>query len=79
MAEPRYGFMCQTDFDWELGEACGGTEVYCSEADLRHERKCVDSCGIVKVKIELVEIVQPENRDWGKNESTNSDPESTDR
>lgn len=57
--------MCQTDWNWELGEAMGGTEIYCSEADCRQERKCVDSCGIVKVKVELVEVVHP-GKPWEK-------------
>ena len=54
----KIGYMCQTDWDWEFGEARGGTAVYCSEADLKRERKCVSSCGIVKVKVELVEVVE---------------------
>lgn len=62
MNEPKYGYMCQTDFNWELGEACGGTEVYCSVEDLKQERKCAQSCGIVKVKVELVEIVDKGTR-----------------
>jgi len=55
----KYGYMCQTDWDWEIGEALGGTEVYCSVEDLRRERRCVESCGVVKVRVELVEVVNP--------------------
>lgn len=64
MNEPRYGYMCLTDWNWELGEALGGTEVYCSINDLKQERKCVEQCGIVKVKIEMAEVVEPGSRDW---------------
>lgn len=53
----KEGYMCQTDWDWELGEALGGTKIYESIEDLKNNRKCVQSCGIVKVKIELVEII----------------------
>jgi hypothetical protein len=56
----RIGYMCQVDYDWELGEALGGTEVYCSVEDLKKERKCVKNCGIVKVKVTLEECVQKE-------------------
>ena len=58
-ADPRYGYMCQTDFDWELGEALGGTDVYASVKDIKRSRTCVANCGIVKVKIEFVEVVEP--------------------
>ena len=54
----KIGYMCATDWYWELGEARGGTKVYCSVSDLKRERKCVSSCGIVKVKVELVEVVE---------------------
>lgn len=53
MSESRYGYMCKTDFDYELGEALGGNTVYASITDLCESRKCVTHCGIVKVKIEL--------------------------
>jgi hypothetical protein len=55
----KYGYMCRTDWNWELGEARGGTEVYASVEDCKRSRKCVENCGIVKVKIDLVEVVEP--------------------
>lgn len=58
----KYGYMCKTDWDWELGEAPGGVEIYIDIDDLRKHRSCVDSCGIVKVKVQLEEIVQSEKR-----------------
>lgn len=51
----KYGYMCKTDFDYELGEASGGVEVYRTEEDLMKHRECWEECGIVKVKIEEVE------------------------
>lgn len=59
MEQPRYGYMCQTDFKWEIGDALGGTTIYPSIEDLKDNRKCVKQCGIVKVRIELVEISEP--------------------
>lgn len=59
----KIGYCCMTDFDWELGEALGGTEIYASIEDLRECRKCVDQCGIVKVRIEFEEEVEP-SKGW---------------
>lgn len=53
-----FGYMCLTDFECELGAAKGGNGVYPSIEDLRENRKCVDQCGIAKVKVECVEIIQ---------------------
>lgn len=58
---PSVGFMCKTDFDHELGSASDGVKVYPSERALRQERRCVDECGIVKVRVTLAEVVQPSN------------------
>ena len=59
------GYMCKTDFECELGAAKGGNVVYPSEQDLRESKPCVDSCGIVKVKVVAVEIIQEsEELDW---------------
>lgn len=61
--ENSTGYMCKTDFDYELGNAVGGTTIYPSENDLRRHRKCVDGCGIVKVEVRLVEVVQQEQHE----------------
>lgn len=59
------GYMCKTDFECELGMAKRGNCVYASEQDLRENRPCVASCGIVKVKVVAVEIIQEsEELDW---------------
>jgi hypothetical protein len=58
-----YGYMCMTDFDCELGMACGGNIVYPSLKDIKENRKCLDQCGIVKVAVVAVEIVQEQNWD----------------
>jgi len=60
--EPRYGYMCKVDFDWELGCAMGGNDIYPSIKDLKENRKCVSECGIVKVKITLEEVIQEDTR-----------------
>lgn len=62
----KTGFMCKTDFDYELGEASGGTSIYASLTDLCKRRSCVAECGIVKVEITLSEVIQKENYPWDK-------------
>jgi hypothetical protein len=68
---PRYGYMCLTDFNLELGEALGKAEVYVSVDDLKVHRPCVKECGIVKVKITFVEIMQNSNFFGDDNETEN--------
>jgi hypothetical protein len=57
--EPVIGYMDKTDFDHELGHARDGNTIYPSVQALRdgsgHD---VSECGIVKVSVSLVEIVQ---------------------
>ncbi len=60
--EPRYGYMCKVGFDWELGHAIGGNKIYPSVEDLKENCRCVEECGIVKVRIELEEVVQESKR-----------------
>jgi hypothetical protein len=55
------GFMCQTDWEHELGAAVGGNVVYPSAEDLKKHRKCVKQCGIVKVKVYFAESVQAQD------------------
>lgn len=56
--DTRTGYMCKTDFDWELGNAAGGNRVFASVDDLRENKRCVDGCGIVEVAVTLVRVVQ---------------------
>ena len=53
------GYMDKVDFDHELGAASGGNKVYSSVDDLKHQKPCTKDCGIVKVEIRCVEVVQP--------------------
>lgn len=52
------GYMCKIDFECELGCAKGGNRVYPSVADLRENRKCVDECGIVEVRVYCSRVIQ---------------------
>lgn len=53
------GYMCLVDFECELGAAMGGNGVYPSVEDLKANRKCVEGCGIVEVRVVGVRVVQP--------------------
>ncbi len=59
--EVRTGYMDKVDFEHELGEALGGNKVYSSLEDLRRQKPCTDSCGIVRVEVRAVEVVQETN------------------
>ena len=61
MNEPIYGYMCKTDYQWELGEAHPFTEIYPNIKTLKKARQCVKDCGIVKVRIELEEVIEAGN------------------
>ena len=52
------GYMCLTDFEWELGCAMGGNTVYPSEKNLRETCRCIPQCGVAKVKVVGVDILQ---------------------
>lgn len=58
----REGYMCATDFDFELGVNMTGPDtypkIYPSLEEIKRHRKCVEECGIVKVKIEFMETVE---------------------
>lgn len=55
------GYMCRTEYDYELGYADGGSLIYNSIDDLKKCRSCLDECGIVEVQIELRRVVRPSN------------------
>lgn len=56
--DTMYGYMCLVDFECELGFADCGNVVYPSVESLKERRKCFEGCGIVKVAVKTVEIVQ---------------------
>jgi len=55
-----HGYMCKVDFECELGFAEGGNTVYPSVENLKERRKCTPQCGIVKVAVRCLEVVQAE-------------------
>lgn len=59
MKIPKYGYICKIDWDYELGEALGGCTIYPSVKDLKANHDF--NCGIVKVRIELEEVIEERN------------------
>ena len=51
------GYMCATDWYYELGYATGGNRVYASIEDLKSDRPCVEECGIVEVEVRLIKDI----------------------
>lgn len=49
----KIGYMCSTDYDYELENASGGVKIYSSVRDLKNHKTCWEDCGIVEVEITL--------------------------
>lgn len=68
----RYAYIDKTTFEDELSgdpEGDGGLgscRIFHNIDDMKEESKCAMSCGIVKVKIELIEIVEKGTNPWSK-------------
>jgi len=60
MNSDRFGYICKIDWDWELGEALGGSKIYPSLKDLKAHHSCWKDCGIVKVKVSFEEVIDGE-------------------
>lgn len=60
----KEGYMCLTDYEWHLEGDANGTTIYPSLTALQNARKCVKEggeCGIVKVKIQITQVVRDED------------------
>jgi hypothetical protein len=50
-------YMDLVDWECELGCASGGNRVYPSIEDLKEHNRCWQGCGIVKVRVQFLEVV----------------------
>ena len=66
MEDTKFGYMCKTEFDWEIGETTGAYGIYATVEELKDKCKCVKSCGIIKVAISFVEVIKQEDKEWNK-------------
>lgn len=55
----KYGYIDRVDFEHELSEVSGGVKIFSSVDDIKRHISHIEECGIVKVKVELEEIVTP--------------------
>ena len=51
-------YVCQTDWDYHFPDDWHGVNIYFSEKSIKEHRKCVEECGIVKIKVSFEEVVQ---------------------
>lgn len=63
MTDNIEGYMCKTDFDYELGNASGGNVIYPSLENLQNHRRCWKTCGVVRVSVKFEEVVIEEELD----------------
>jgi hypothetical protein len=54
------GYMCATDWRYEIGSAADGNRVYPSVDALKRELNCWEECGIVEVEVKIkATILEP--------------------
>lgn len=53
-----HGYMCLVDWKYEAPANYAGNHIYYSLDSVRKLRGCTDQCGIVKVKVSFVEVVE---------------------
>ena len=53
-----YAHMCQVDWKYEAPANVDGNRIFYTVESLKERRPCVDDCGIVKVKVSFVEVIQ---------------------
>lgn len=54
-------FMCKVDWEYHLDDDPFGVQVFSRIDHCAIGRPCTIECGIVKVKMTFMEVVQPEN------------------
>lgn len=51
----RYGYMCKKEFEVYLEKGMTSTPIYASKKAITSHKACVKECGVVKVKVEVVD------------------------
>lgn len=67
--ESKTLYSCETDWDWEIGEASdleGKMPLYSSIEELKENRSCWDSCGIVELEITFKKVAHLGKRTYEK-------------
>lgn len=53
----KIGYLCSTDYEFELESAAGGVKIFSSINDLKKNRKCWEECGIIEVEIVQKKVI----------------------
>lgn len=70
------GYMCLTDWQYEIGHRDLGNIVFPSLHDLQRVRHCWNQCGVVEVEVRSIRTVVPEN--WDEPEDHEAAPANLD-
>ncbi len=65
-SDSKICFMDKVDFDYEIGNALGGNQLFASLEDLKKHKGCCHQCGIVEVEVVLKKVVQESDFTKGK-------------
>jgi hypothetical protein len=52
------GFMCATDWQYEIGNAADGNKVFPSVRALKEHMTCWEECGIVEVEVTVIATIE---------------------
>jgi hypothetical protein len=69
----KKGYMCSTDYDWELGNALGGSRVFPSIEDMKDHCSCWKGCGIVEVEVKASKFIHQPTREEFLADTVSSD------
>lgn len=72
MSKIRKVYVCGVDWQHELGEALGGTDCYPSIKNLKEEKSCWESCGIVEISLNNSNATWVESQDFSKGDTVSS-------
>jgi len=53
----KVGYMCETDFRFELGSSKNASQIFGSLESLKKHKSCWKSCGIIEVEITKKKII----------------------
>jgi len=50
-SEKKKGFMCKTDYYFELGSSTDASQIFSTYESLKQHKKCHNGCGVVEVEL----------------------------
>jgi hypothetical protein len=52
-SEKKTGYMCKTDYYFELGSSGDATQIFSTYEGLKQNKKCWSECGVVEIEIAI--------------------------